>query len=135
MPDFDAYISQPVPDAVDGKRAVYAAIASAFQARLNCEQNGNIDWQVAHGDRINRLVDWYLPRGAGFDSGTTFDYEASTPQRLVFQTSFHHMNDGGYYDGWTEHTVIVTPTFDGVNVRVTGRDRNDIKDYIADLFT
>lgn len=75
-----------------------------------------------------------LPRGSGFDSGSEFDIEASKHNRLVFNTSFHHMNECGMYDGWTEHQVILTPTFDSFNIRVTGRGRNGIKDYIAESF-
>jgi hypothetical protein len=46
------------------------------------------------------------------------------------------MNEGGYYDGWTEHQVIITPSLQhGFDVRVTGQDRNEIKDYLAELFT
>jgi len=31
-------------------------------------------------------------------------------------------------------TVTVTPAFRGINIRVSGRDRNDIKDYIYESF-
>lgn len=59
----------------------------------------------------------------------------STPNRIVIDTAFHHMNDGGYYDGWSEHSVIITPSLVwGYEIRVTGRNRNDIKDYIAETF-
>jgi hypothetical protein len=75
-----------------------------------------------------------LPRGSGFDSGSSFDINASRADRLVFNTSFHHMNDCGYYDGWSDHSVIVRPTFDGFDIRVTGRNRNDIKEHIGDMF-
>jgi hypothetical protein len=54
---------------------------------------------------------------------------------LVIVTSYHHMNDAGMYDGWTDHKVIVTPSLvHGFVLRITGRNRNDIKEYIADLF-
>lgn len=53
----------------------------------------------------------------------------------MFETSVHHMNPDGYYDGWTEHTVTVTPSFIGrFDLKVSGRDRNGIKDYIAEVF-
>lgn len=76
-----------------------------------------------------------LPSGSGSDSGSRFDVDASKPGRLVFKTSFHHMDGYGYYDGWTEHLVIVTPSFEhGFEIRVTGRNKNEIKDYIAEQF-
>ena len=74
-----------------------------------------------------------LPSGSGFDSGSKLD-ESSTPNKLVFSTAFHHMDEAGYYDGWTEHKVIVTPTFGGIDVRVTGKNRNQIKEYISEVF-
>lgn len=112
----------------------YSAIASAMLARANCERSGNSEWFDRHTDRILDLVREHAPSGSGFDSGTSFSFDASRPDRLVFFTSFHHMSEHGYYDGWSEHTVIVTPDFSGVNIRVTGRDRNDIKDYIGEVF-
>lgn len=44
------------------------------------------------------------------------------------------MNECGYYDGWTAHTITVTPSFSGFNLLISGRDRNDIKAYIRDTF-
>ena len=44
------------------------------------------------------------------------------------------MDEHGGYDGWTEHKIIVTPSLVyGFELRVTGKDRNDIKDYIAEV--
>ena len=76
----------------------------------------------------------YLPSGSGFDNGSTFNVEKSTSEKLVFNTSFHHMNSNGYYTQWTDHTVTVTPSFYGLNIKVSGRNHNDIKDYIAECF-
>jgi hypothetical protein len=46
------------------------------------------------------------------------------------------MNDGGYYDDWTSHDVIVTGSLvSGFNLRVGGRDKRQIKDCIAEMFT
>jgi hypothetical protein len=76
-----------------------------------------------------------LPHGAGFDAGTSLDESQSHADKVIFHTSFHHMNDAGYYDGWTEHTVTVTPSLiHGINLRVSGRNRNEIKDHIAESF-
>jgi hypothetical protein len=44
------------------------------------------------------------------------------------------MNTHGYYEGWTEHKVIVTPSWHGFNIRVTGKDKNQIKEYITETF-
>lgn len=113
----------------------YSAIASAFAARANCERSGNSEWFDRHTDRILDLVREHAPSGSGFDAGTQIDLDRSRPNRLVFTTEFHHMDDGSYC-GWTSHDAIVTPDLVcGVRIRVTGRDRNGIKDYIADCFS
>jgi hypothetical protein len=80
------------------------------------------------------LVKSFMPSGSGFDNGTTIDIERSNARKLVFQTGFHHMNETGMYDGWTHHNVIVTAEFDGLDIQVTGRDRNNIKEYIGETF-
>ena len=84
-------------------------------------------------EKLAQLQD-LLPSGSGFDAGTQIDLDKSTPEKIVLNTAFHHMNDGGYYDGWTEHTVTVRPSFLwDFDIRVGGRDRNCIKEYIAEM--
>ena len=51
----------------------------------------------------------------------------------AFTFGFHHGRHGSY-DGWTHHTAVVTPSFDGINLRITGVNRNGIKQYLHDLF-
>jgi hypothetical protein len=75
-----------------------------------------------------------LPSGSGIDCGTELDRAACKPGKLVFTFSYHHMNEAGMYDGWTEHTLIVTPSFDGIDLRITGRDRNQVKEYLYDIY-
>lgn len=117
-------------------RKVYQRLASAFVARENCRASGNEEWLIRHGETIRALVDRFMPSGSGFDCGTKYDLDEWKAERLVFHVDYHHMNDGGYYDGWTEHSVIVTPSLaHGFDMRITGRDRNDIKDYIGEVFS
>ena len=109
-------------------------IASAFGALQNCIECDNSEWEDRHAETIATEME-HLPHGSGFDSGTTLNHDRSSIDKLVFDTSFHHMNDAGYYDGWTEHRVTVTPSFIGrFDVRVGGRDRNGIKEYITECF-
>jgi len=114
---------------------VYRTLAGLVEARANCARSGNREfWHKRHSERLLRLVADYLPSGSGIDAGTTLDVDLSTAERLVFATSFHHMNEGGY-DGWTEHNVIVTPSLHhGIKLRITGRDRNEIKEYLHEIF-
>jgi len=80
------------------------------------------------------VLNQYLPSGSGFDNGTQLDIAASSEDKLVFHTSFHHMSEHGYFLKWTEHTVTITPAFHGINIKVSGRNYRDIKDYIAECF-
>lgn len=114
---------------------VYAALSSALQAHINCcEGHGTEEWAQRWENVIEYIMKHHFPSGSGFDEGTSFDWERSTPQTLVFKTSFHHMNENGYYDGWTVHLVRVRPCFDGVSITISGKDRNFIKELIADRF-
>lgn len=117
------------------KRELYRTLASLLAARENCKASGNGEWLEKRTDAIEALVKAWMPSGSGVDNGTVMDMDASTPNRLVFTFGYHHMNDGGYYDGWTEHTCVVTPSLAyGMDVRITGRDRNGVKEYLGDVF-
>lgn len=71
------------------------------------------------------------PAGSGIDDGIqVISYK---PGRIVLSCDFHHMNDGGFYDGWTKHTAVITPSLEwGFDLRITGKDRNGIKEYLVD---
>jgi hypothetical protein len=118
-----------------GDQTVATQIASLLSAIQNCEEAGNQEWKARHLERLRVLERNFLPSGAGFDRGTTLDRNASTPEKLVFDTAFHHMNDNGYYTEWTAHTVTVRASLHlGISVRVSGRDVNGIKSYIHETF-
>ena len=113
---------------------LYVRLARLVGAYKRCTSSGN-DWAEKHEATILKLVKEHLPSGSGFDSGTDLDLAASTEDKLVFHTHFHHMNDGGMYDGWTDHTVTVRPSLAyGFYTRISGRDRNQIKEYIGEAF-
>lgn len=97
-------------------------------------RHGGEDSKIRFKAEAETLCREFMPSGGGFDAGTTLDFDASNSRKLVFNTSFHHMDDCGGYVAWTHHSVIVTPEFSGFHIRITGRDRNAIKDYIGDTF-
>ena len=103
-----------------------------YQFISNLTRRGSIDATEETADYLSR--NGYLPSGSGFDNGTQLDTEKSNPQKLVFKTAFHHLSQHGFYTKWTDHTVTVTPSFYGINIKVSGRDHNGIKDYIAECF-
>lgn len=108
-------------------------IASTLVAHENCKRSNNVEWLARHTERLE-AVEKLLPHGSGIDNGATIAIDASKRNHIVLVTSFHHMDENGYYDGWTEHTIVVTPSFDGICVDVRGRNRNDIKEYLAYTF-
>lgn len=113
---------------------VVKELAHRIIARANCVKAGNDEWFEKHTQVIRALQD-ELPSGSGFDSGTKVDLDRSSADKLVLTTAFHHMNENGMYDGWTEHDVIVTPSLAfGFDLRITGRDRNDIKECMHEMF-
>ena len=115
---------------------LYQALARALVARQNCEKSGNTEWFAKHTATIQELCRLHLPSGSGFDNGTTINLDLSTSDKLVFVTSYHHMNGDGFYDGWTEHTVTVRPSLSStITLAISGRDRNDVKEYIHECFT
>ena len=84
---------------------------------------------------IQEIMGNHLPHGSGFDSGCKLNLDESKPERLVIDTGFHHMDEMGGYDKWTEHQVIVTPSlWRGFNLRITGRNYRDIKEYMYEMF-
>jgi hypothetical protein len=113
----------------------YARISNLFLAHENYLKVNNNEWSYQFTDKINVLVNNFLPYGSGFDQGVTFSVNESNHNKLVFITSFHHMDENGFYCGWSDHKIIVTPdlTF-GFNIKITGVNMRDIKDYISDCF-
>jgi hypothetical protein len=119
------------------QRPLYQALAGLVGAYLRCvNDETRQEWADKHRAAIWAMVRAHLPHGAGFDSGTDIDLDASTDEKLVFTTSYHHMNENGFYDGWTEHKVTVRPSLAaGFVLRISGRDRNDFKDYASEVFS
>ncbi len=114
---------------------IYQMISSLLAAINNCEKMGNYEWEVIHHEKIEKIVSDHLPSGSGFDGGTSLNFDLSKPERLVFDTAFHHMDSNGYYCGWSHHQVVVKPSLAfGKELRITGLNRNDIKDYIHEVF-
>lgn len=114
---------------------LYQAIANKLFAIDRCEASGNWEWKDNHSLALDALIREFMPSGLGVDCGTVLDVERTKPERLVFSVDFHHMDEHGGYDGWTSHYVTVKPSLVfGFTVDVSGPNRNEIKDYLTDLF-
>ena len=117
-------------------KPLYVLVASALQAYENCQNMENLTpWESIWLDRLEKELPAFLPSGSGFDAGSTLDIDVSSPEKLVFLTSFHHMNEHGSYDVWTDHKITVKPSLvHGFILSVSGSNRNDIKSYIHETF-
>ena len=81
-----------------------------FEANCAPEHKNNARyWKVAATINIQKFCKERLPSGSGFDSGCALDLDASRPNKLVIHFGFHHMNDVGYYVGWTHHLLVIRP--------------------------
>ena len=113
---------------------LYQHIASTLQARRNCEVSNNKEWYDKHSEALKAMED-ELPSGSGIDCGTKIDLDRSTPNKIVLTMEYHHMNDVGMYNGWTAHDIIITPSLQNeFDMRITGRDRNYIKECLYETY-
>ena len=106
---------------------VYQALAQATSGGFNEE------WAAVMEEKIDIIMQG-APSGSGIDSGTRIIAEKCSREKLVFSADYHHMNEVGFYDGWTEHLIIVTHDLINLNIRVTGKNRNNIKEYLAEVY-
>jgi hypothetical protein len=109
-------------------------VASRMEAIKNCQSSGNTEWEEKHREVLEEELK-NLPSGSGLNDGINFLEKESTRTKLIFSFLYQHLNENGYYDGWTQHKLTVTPTFGGYDMKITGRDRNGVKDYLYDLFS
>lgn len=122
-------------------RTVIQSIAAKIDARLRCiAEHGQpgkehlAEWIERHKEQCEVIADHFLPSGSGIDSGCSIDFENSKPDRVVILVPFHKMDSNGYYCGWQDYKVIITPSLIfGSVIRITGRD-NMIKDYLHGCF-
>lgn len=99
-------------------------------ATIQCKD----EYKQPHLDAINKFCE-VLPHGSGLDGKVEFQLENSNPEKLVFFLEFHHLDDNGYYCGWTSHNLIITPSLQyGFKIKITGKNFRDIKDYLMDTF-
>jgi hypothetical protein len=108
-------------------------LVTALRAKDNCLTSGDLEWYDKWEAKIDWICKQFLPSGSGIDCGTKLDEERSTERRLVFTCEYYHMNKNGMYDGWTSHTITVTPAFDGLDIIISGRDRYQIEEYLHEV--
>lgn len=110
------------------KRKLYIELANLVQTRRALLSNR--DYAGKYAKAANQLVAKFLAQDSGFYD-TKIDLGLSHGDRLVFYTSFLHIDDKKR----TEHTVTVTPSLQyGFHMRIGGRNYRDVKSYIVRVF-
>ncbi len=115
---------------------IASRIASLLLAIKNCERPGllNPAAQDMQERALKRIME-EAPSGSGFDHGTSLNREKCNDNQIVFVTGFHHIDENGFYDGWTWHDVYVRANLVfGLKITITGGNRNHIKDYVHEVF-
>lgn len=109
-------------------------LSEALDIYVRGGKEGRTDWQDQARETLDLLED-FLPSGSGI-CARHLDREKSTGQKIVVTFCYQHYNDNGYESGVTKHTVVVTPSFGGFGyeVKVTGRNRNDVLSYLHETF-
>lgn len=115
------------------KTKLITRIYRCLQALNQSEKNNNTEWIDNWYNELQKL-NKLLPSGSGIDSGSEIDIENSTENKIIITFEYHHLNENGYYDGWTGHKLTLKPTFDSFDMNISGEDRNDIKDYLYQTF-
>lgn len=116
---------------------LYQVFSTHRIAFLNCLTKKNAqsqEWADQHKELILQLVKEKMPSGSGIDTGTTWVEDFSPDEKLQFSCDYHHMNQHGFYDGWTHHIITVTPSFRDFNLDIQGEDRNDVHEYLAEVY-
>ena len=116
-------------------KTIATKIAATLNAWQTSRNNCNTQWEARHLNTLDRIMKNTSPSGSGIDCGTKLLKDKCKDDKLVFLCEFHHMNDVGYYEGWTQHTITARPSLMyGIDIKISGRDRNQIKDYLYDVY-
>ena len=91
--------------------------------------------------RYQSVIDNYiipkLPSGSGIDNGCKINLKQSKPLKIIIDSSYHAMNENGMYDRWIDFKIIVTPSFDNIDINIRGNfgsKYQHLKDYLIEIF-
>lgn len=110
---------------------LYQRIARTIRAiNNNCKRDGKELWYARHCDTLQSYQE-ELPSGSGFDSGCKIR-QTVAQNAFCVDVAFHHMDEHGWYDGWSKHSVTVTADLAfGFEIKIKTTEPNDHAD---DLF-
>ena len=111
---------------------LYQALGAAVVARANCEKSHNAEWFEKWSDKIKACLG-LLPHGSGLDGTWDIDYAHSREDHIVLAMQYHAMDENGFYDGWIDFTLTITPSLQlGFKLSIRGNfgKYQDVKDYL-----
>ena len=116
------------------KHPLYVLLSQALAGYKQGIEIDDPKYTEIYRAELVRLVG-LLPHSWSIDCVVFLNFKMSTPERLVFDVNYHHMNNGEGYDYWTKHKIIVTPSLrHQVALHITGVDENGIKDHLHLIF-
>ena len=124
---------------------VYEKLAMCANALRNSREKNNQEWVDKHEEDMAKYLYEYLPSGSGIDNGMFFSHLQSDDNKMVICSSFHVLDENGYYDGWIDFAVEIYPAFvGGIDLKIEGnftnrvnfvrKDASDIKEYLYEVF-
>lgn len=107
---------------------VYQRIALLSKsARANTSDNLMKAWDFLN--EIDLVVSSHLPEGTQFYS------EYSNDSKMVFKLDVRHEEKLLANSGWTYHKIVVTPSWTGFDLTISGSNMNGILERLKDTFT
>jgi len=124
---------------------LYKVIAGRVIAIENCIRSNNTEWKEKHETTLEKVIN-FLPSGSGIDAGIKVNFEMSKVDKIVLDSSFHVLDENGFYDGWIDFKIIIRPSLtNDFNIDIVGKftnrknsikkDCSDIKEYLQDIFS
>lgn len=120
------------------RKKLYREISIKINAISHCIESGNTEWEIKHSNDLRELES-FLPCGSGFDSGCEI-LESSTDERIIIESSYHAMDENGFYCGWYDFRIEISPSLifnfeiDLICDFPDNPELYGLDDYIIDVF-
>lgn len=108
-------------------------LISEIASKCNWDKTVNDDYRWKC-DLALSILQNELPSGSGIDCGCKIDVSKSSIRKVIITFDYHFLNENGFYDGWESYKLTVIPTLIGFGLKITGKNKNMIKDYFYDTF-
>lgn len=113
------------------RRNNYKVCQGLSELLAHYSKTNNTHDEIALECIIKKFAHDYLPRGSGINLGTNIVLRESSTNKFVFTLAWEHMING-FYVGWTNHVLTVTPTFmdEVVDIKFESEDYYELVEAI-----